>query len=110
MKVHITEYLDIDLATEQWCCHACGKTLNSARQNYKEACLVAEVPMEEAHPGLVEAGEYSFKPDPDYCRLLEFYCPECGVTIENEFLPPGHPITHEIEPDIDALKRRHGVA
>jgi hypothetical protein len=28
--------------------------------------------------------------------------------IENEYLPPGHPITHEIELDIDALKQRYG--
>ena len=27
--------------------------------------------------------------------------------IETEYLPPGHPITHDIELDIDALKRKH---
>jgi len=109
MKVHITEYLDVDLVTERWCCHACGETLNSARQNYKEACLVAEVPWDEVYPRLAESDGYSFQPNQAYCRLLEFYCPGCGVTIENEYLPPGHPITHEIEPDIDALKRRYCV-
>ena len=25
--------------------------------------------------------------------------------IENEFLPPGHPLTHDIELDIEALRR-----
>ena len=65
--------------------------------------------MAEAHPGLTEGG-FSFSPDPDYCRLIEFYCPHCGITLENEYLPPGHPITHEIELDVSALKRRHGVA
>jgi hypothetical protein len=29
--------------------------------------------------------------------------------IENEYLPPGHPVTHDIELDIDALKKRYGV-
>lgn len=110
MKVRITEYLDIDLAAELWCCHACGHAITAARDNYKTGCLVAEVPLEEAHPPLVEGNAYSFTPNPNYCRLIEFYCPNCGVTIENEYLPPGHPITHEIELDIDALKRRHGVA
>ena len=43
---------------------------------------------------------------PDFCRLLEFYCPGCGVMIENEYLPPGHPITHDIELDLDALIKR----
>jgi len=27
--------------------------------------------------------------------------------VENEYLPPGHPLTHEIELDIDVLKARH---
>lgn len=108
MKIRITEYLTIDLATEQWECHACGHELADARTNYKHGCLVAEVPLEEAHPGMTGA-EFSFSPDPDYCRLIEFYCPGCGTTIENEYLPPGHPITYDIELDITALKVRHAV-
>jgi acetone carboxylase gamma subunit len=27
--------------------------------------------------------------------------------VEVEYLPPGHPLTHDIELDIDSLKRRH---
>lgn len=106
MKVRITEYLDIDLATEQWCCNRCGRALVDARENYKHGCLVRERPLEEVHAPVVSGGEFSFRFDPDYCRLLEFCCPGCGVLIENEYLPPGHPITHDIELDIDALQRR----
>jgi acetone carboxylase gamma subunit len=29
--------------------------------------------------------------------------------IEVEALPPGHPITHDIELDMDALKTKYGV-
>ncbi len=108
MKVRITEYLDIDLAAEKWCCHSCGVELADASLNYKHGCLVAEVEMAKAHPPLTDSG-FSFTPDPDFCRLLEFYCPACGTTLENEYLPPGHPVTHEIELDIPALKARHGV-
>lgn len=110
MKVRVTEYLDVDIAAETWCCHSCGHALIDARRNYKEGCLIAEVPLEEAHPPLVHGQVFSFTPDPDYCRLVEFYCPECGTTIDNEYLPPGHPLTHELELDIDALKRRHAGA
>ena len=39
-KVQITEYLDIDLETEKWCCNRCGRELISARENYKKGCLV----------------------------------------------------------------------
>ena len=109
MRVRITESLDVDLAAERWRCHHCGHDLAAAREDYKTGCLVAEVPLEEAHPPLVRGGSRSFTPDPDFCRLLEFYCPGCMITIENEYLPPGHPPTHEIELDVDALKRRHGL-
>jgi len=109
MRVRITEYLEIDLHSEQWCCQRCGHALISGRKNYKKGCLVAERPLRDVHPPMVEGEAYSFCPDKDFCRLLEFYCPQCGVMIENEYLPPGHPITHEIELDIDALKKRYGL-
>lgn len=109
MKVSITEYLEIDLDNEMWCCRRCGMSLISARENYKQGCLVADRPLQEVHPPLVEGTAYSFCPDRDFCRLIEFYCPSCGVMIENEYLPPGHPVTHDIEIDIDALKKRYGV-
>lgn len=110
MKVRITENLDVDLAGETWCCHACGHSLVGARENYKTGCMVAEVPLAEAHPPLVEGAAFSFTPDAEFCRLVEFYCPSCGTILENEYLPPGHPLTHDIDLDIDALKAKHGVA
>jgi len=45
-------------------------------------------------------------PNPKWMRILEFYCPSCGTQIETEYLPPGHPITQDIEIDIEALKQR----
>jgi len=103
-KVRITEYLDIDLEKELWCCNRCGRELISARENYKKGCLVYERDPRTIHQPLVEDSEYNFAPDPEWCRIVEFYCPGCGVMVENEYLPPGHPITHDIELDIDALK------
>ena len=107
MKVRITEYLEIDLASETWTCQRCGQALISARENYKKGCVVAERPLREVHRPMVQ-GPHSFCPDQDYCRLIEFYCPGCGVMVENEYLPPGHPITHDIELDLDDLKQRYG--
>ena len=109
MKIRITEYLDIDLVNEKWCCNRCNIEIFDARDNYKKGCKVAERNMEEIHPPMTDSKEYRFTFNPDYCRLIEFYCPGCGVLIENEYLPPGHPLTHEIEIDIDALKARHGM-
>ena len=109
MKVRISEYLEIELQSERWCCQRCGHSLVPVYENYKKGCLVRERPLDEVHPPLVEGSAYTFCPDKDFCRLIEFYCPQCGVMIENEYLPPGHPITHDIELDIEALKKAHGV-
>lgn len=104
-RVRFTEYLDLDVDDECWYCHDCDHRLISARESYKRGCLVAERSPEEIHPPVI-AGPYSFAPDRDWVRILEFYCPECGRLIETEYLPPGHPITHDIELDVDSLKAR----
>src|SRR4029453_9573271 len=79
--------------------------LISARSPYKQGCLVYDRDPREIHPPLIE-GDFSFSPDPEWVRILEFYCSGCGVQIETEYLPPGHPVTVDIELDIDRLKRR----
>lgn len=104
-RVRITEYLDIDLQKELWVCNRCNRELGSARDNYKLQCLVYERDPQEIFRPIVES-EVTFAPDPEWCRILEFYCPSCGTMIECEVLPPGHPITHDIELDIDSLKAR----
>lgn len=108
MKRRITENLDMDLEREMWTCHHCDEELISARQNFKEGCLVYARDPREIYRPLVP-GEYSFSPNPDWVRIVEFYCPGCGVMIENEILPLGHPLTHEIELDVDSLKKKHST-
>ncbi len=104
-RIRMTEYLDLDLEDERWYCNRCGQALISARDNYKKGCLIYERDPREIHPPLIE-GEFTFSPDPEWVRIVEFYCPNCGTQIETEYLPPGHPITHDIELDIDRLKAR----
>jgi acetone carboxylase gamma subunit len=104
-RIRFTEYLDLDIDREQWHCHDCGRALISARQNYKRGCLVAERMPQEIHNPVID-GPYSFAPDKDWVRIVEFYCPGCARMIETEYLPPGHPITHDIELDVDSLKAR----
>jgi len=105
-SVDITEYLSIELEHERWTCRRCNHDLGPARSNYKEGCLVADRDPHEVHRPVVQ-GEYTFSPDPEWCRIVEFYCPNCATLLEVEYLPPGHPITHDIELDIDALKAKH---
>jgi len=107
-RERITEYLDIDLADETWHCHACGHGLGAARKSYKHGLLVCERDPREIHRPLIDETRYSytFAPDPTWCRILEYYCPSCGTQIETEYLVPGHPITHDIELDLDWLQAR----
>lgn len=106
MRVLITEYLRINLDSEQWECRRCGKELVSARDNYKRGLLVYDRDPREIHKPLLDTTKYerTYSPDPTWCRILEYYCPQCGTMMETEYLPPGHPPLHDIELDIDALK------
>jgi acetone carboxylase gamma subunit len=104
-RIRVTEYLDLDIEKEKWHCNRCGKELGAARENYKRCLLIHERDPREIHPPLV-SGEYNFSPDPLWVRIVEFYCPGCGVQMETEYLPPGHPLTWDIEIDLDSLKKR----
>lgn len=106
MKVLITENLRIDLDKELWECRHCDATLIGARDNYKRGLLVYDRDPREIHKPLLDTSKYQFtySPDPQWCRILEYYCPQCGSMIETEYLPPGHPPVRDIDLDIDALK------
>ena len=103
-RLLLTEYIELDLDEEMWYCK-CGQKLISARDNYKKGCLVYDRDPREINLPLVDE-EYNFASDPNWMRILEFYCPGCGTQVETEYLPPGHPITYDIEIDIDSLKKR----
>jgi acetone carboxylase gamma subunit len=108
-RKRITESLDIDLEAETWCCHSCGATLNSARESYMKGSLVYERPANEIYGDAFQLSRdtvVAYAPDPDYMRIIEFYCPQCGALISMQYLPPGHPIPVDIQLDIDQLKAK----
>lgn len=108
-KVRVTESLDIDLNSEKWCCHRCGQVMNSAREPFVKGTLVYEKPANEIYGDPIKLSKdttISYAPDPDFMRVVEFYCPGCGALISVQYLPPGHPIPVEIQLDIDNLKAR----
>jgi acetone carboxylase, gamma subunit len=106
MRVPMTEYLEIDLDRERWLCRRCGHDLAAAAGNYKHGTLVHDRDPREIHRPLIDPAsyEFTFAPDPAWCRILEFCCPSCGTMIEVEYLPPGHPPTFDMQIDLDALK------
>ena len=93
MKVLVTENLRIDLDTELYECRHCGTELVSARESYKRGLLVYNRDQREIHQPLLDPSKYprNYSPNPDWCRILEYYCPKCGTMMETEYLPPGHP-------------------
>lgn len=100
----ITEYLEVDLDTETWHCRRCGESLVDAHENYKRGCNVRELNPRDIHRTYGEHDEYNYAPHPDWSRVLEYFCPGCGTMVEVEYLPPGHPVTRDIELDVEALK------
>ena len=108
MKVLITEYLRINLDSELYECRRCNGALGSARETYKRGLLIYDRDPREIHKPLLDPKLYerTYSPHPDWCRILEFYCPHCGTMMEVEYVPPGHPPLHDIELDIDALKEQ----
>ena len=109
MLLQITEYLDIDLANERWRCNRCNTDLGDARESYKKGCLVHDRDPREIHFPIGPSKEFNFSLDPKWMRIVEFYCPGCGAMVENEYLPPGHPLTWDIQLDIDKLKKKYRV-
>ncbi len=106
MRFRMTETLDLDTASERWSCNRCGLDLGPATANYKEACLLRARDPAEIHEPFAGNPEHSFVPDSDWCAIVETYCPGCGVLMETEYLPPGHPLTHDVEIDLVALRER----
>lgn len=99
----ITEYLAIDLENERWVCRRCSHDIGNAREDYKLGLVIrARDPKEIHSSGMNMPRLY---PDSTWCRVIEMFCPNCAVMIEVEYLPPGHPLTHDIDLDIDALKK-----
>ncbi|MEM1141464.1 MAG: acetone carboxylase subunit gamma [Pseudomonadota bacterium] len=108
MKYLATEYLQINLATENWECRSCGCSLGNARENFKKFTRIYKRNPQEIHrPKLdPERYEFTFSPDPKICAIYEFYCPECGTMLDVEYTVPGHVPMHDFELDVDSLKAR----
>ena len=103
--IRVAENVDLNLDSERWQCAKCGHDCGSAKENMKHGMLVAERDPTEIHRPLID-NEINFAPNPEWIRILELYCPGCGLQMETEYLPPGHPITNTTEIDVDSLKLR----
>ena len=107
MQVRITEYLDVEVESGRWQCHRCRCDLGPAETSYKCGCLIRARNPHEIHFPMGPDKEFNFSLDPEWMVIVEFYCPQCGTMLETEYLPPGHPLTWDIQLDLDALRRKY---
>lgn len=81
---------------------SCGHEFCDYRNNWKLEALIyvrtSAQAMAEIYPPMMAA-------DPDWMELREFYCPGCQRQIEVEAVPPGYPVLHDFEPDLETFYR-----
>jgi len=78
-------------------CHSCGERLCSIGELYKEHLFQAVRPLKDANQLLVDPSQYI----DDEMEYREYYCPGCGLMVENEvILAESDPVSDkEIRPD-----------
>jgi acetone carboxylase, gamma subunit len=106
MKIKMTEALSIDLDREVWRCNKCDCELGCAHQSYKHGLIVQARDPREIHQSIIDPQKYeqTFAPEPEWVRVVEYYCPHCALLAETEYLPPGHPPVMDMEFDLNSLR------
>jgi acetone carboxylase gamma subunit len=80
----------------------CGHEFGDYRKNWK---LQAHIYVRNDEASLREIYPNSDLCHPQWMEIREFICPGCQTLLEIEACPPGYPIVHEFEPDLEALYR-----
>jgi acetone carboxylase gamma subunit len=81
---------------------ACGHEFGDYRKNWK---LAASIYVRWDEESLREIYPTSDLCDPEWMEIREFLCPGCFTLLEVEACPPGYPVLHEFEPDLEAFYR-----
>ena len=74
----------------------CGCEFGDYRENWK---LKALIHVRDTQEEINELYEYPGAPDPNYCEVREYYCPDCGSQLEVEIVPFGYPAIFDCLPD-----------
>ena len=81
---------------------SCGHEFGDYRVNWK---LNALIHVRDTREELEELYPYPGAPDPRYCEVREYYCPECAAQLEVETVPYGYPVVFDFLPDLDSFYR-----
>ena len=80
----------------------CGHEFGHYQRNWK---LGAHIAVRDTEASLREIYPNSDICDPAWMEIREFICPGCTTLLEVEACPPGYPILHEFEPDLEGFYR-----
>jgi acetone carboxylase gamma subunit len=77
-----------------------GFDFGDYRRNWKLNALIFErdsdALMDEIYPRMMGA-------DPSWMTLREYYCPKSLTLLDVEAVPPGYPIVHAFQPDLEGF-------
>jgi len=78
----------------------CGYEFGDWRQNWKLEALIyvrdTEEKLQEIYPPMMHS-------NPEWIQLREYYCPRCRTQLEVEAVPPGYPVIHDFQPDLETF-------
>ena len=80
----------------------CGHEFCDVKDNWK---LHAKIYVRDTQEKMEEIYPKFMGSDTNWMVLREYFCPECMTQLEVEAVPPGYPIIHDFEPDIDTFYR-----
>jgi acetone carboxylase, gamma subunit len=80
----------------------CGHEFGDYRENWK---LKALINVRSSPEEVKELYPYPGAPDPEYCEIREYFCPNCGSQLQVETVPFGYPVVFDFLPDLDSFYR-----
>ena len=93
----ITEYLKIEYVNgEDWIlCRKCDFKICRAKDKYKEGCLSKDSKLGDSNPLIDDSLVSKFI---DHVMVFrQYFCPNCGINIENEITKKDDPPFHDME-------------
>lgn len=80
----------------------CGHEYGDYRRNWK---LAAHIYVRKDEGSLREIYPSTDICHPDWMELRELICPGCATLLEVEACPPGYPLVHDFQPDLEGFYR-----
>lgn len=70
----------LEILGEMIVCRQCGHRLSGAKENFKNGCVIRDVPIQEVNPYIPPAEEYVDAS----VHARHFFCPGCAVQLDSE--------------------------